>query len=83
MGKAINEGAHGAAEFAQRTESNAFYLWFGIGHVENALVSASHELGICRPDFGPVFYRFLGVSAVRSFDERASSAYAVEVTWSS
>ena len=83
MAKAIYEGVHGAAEFAESTESNAFYLWYGTGRVEDAPTSASHELGICCPGFGPAFRRCLGASAARSSDKRASSAYATVVIWSS
>ena len=32
---------------------------------------------------GPVFYRYLADSAVRGSEEKAPSAYAAEVTWSS
>ena len=83
MGKAIYEDVHGAAEFAERTESNILFLWYGIARVEDAPASASHELGICCPGFGPVFFRYLGDSAARSSGDSASSAFAAEVLWSS
>ena len=79
MSKATYEDVHGAAEFAERTESNAFYLWHGIERVEDAPAFTSHELCICCLGFGPVFYRYLGDSAVRSCEEKAPSAYAAVV----
>ena len=83
MGKTIYEDVHGAGEIAERTESNGFYLWQGIGRVEDAPASASHESVICFPGFGPVFCRYLGDSAVRSSEERAPSVYAALFVWSS
>ena len=76
MRKATCEDVHGAAEFTERTESNAFYLWHGIERVEDAPASASRELIICFPGLGPVYFRYLGDSAVRSSDERAPPANA-------
>ena len=81
MGKAVNEGVHGAAKIAERTKNNALYFWHGIWRAEVSPASASHELCICCPGFGPVFCWYLVDSAVCSSEERAPSAYAAEVIW--
>ena len=83
MGKAIYEDVHGAAEFAEGIENSSFCLWHYIGRVEDSPISASHELGIYCPGFGPVYCRYLNNSVVRSSDERAASSYAVVAFWSS
>ena len=83
MGKAIYEDIHGAAGFAERTESNVFCLNCGIKRVEGAPASVSHELRICCPGFGPLFFRYFGESVVRSSEKRAPSAYAAVAVWSS
>ena len=62
MGKATYEDVHGAAELAERTESNVFGLWHGTGRVEDTHASASHEPVICFHGFGPVFCSYLGDS---------------------
>ena len=44
VGKAIYEGFLGAAEFAERTKSNAFDLLHGIGRVRDSPAPAFQEL---------------------------------------
>ena len=83
MSKAIYEDVRGAAEFAERTENNAFCLWHGIARVENTPADLFHESVVCFPGFSPVFCRYVGDSAVRSSKERAPSAYALVAVWSS
>ena len=83
MGKAISEGVHGAAEFAERTENNAFNLLHGIGRVGDAPASASHESVICFPGFVPILCRYLGDLTARSSQKRAPSVYDVVAVWSS
>ena len=83
MGKATYEEVHGAAKFAERTESCAFYLRHRTVLVEDALASAYYELVVGCPGFGFVFCRYLGDSAVRSSGKSSSPACAVEVIGSS
>ena len=79
MGKAIYEGVRGAAEFAERTKSNAFDFWHSIKRIGDSPAPASPKSGICCPGFGLVFCRNLVDSAVCSSDERGSVACFVEV----
>ena len=59
MGKAIYEGVLGAAEFTERTKSNAFGFWHGTWRIGDTPAPASLKSGICCPGFGPVFCRNL------------------------
>ena len=83
MGKAIYEDVHGAAEFAERTKSNTFISGMAFSALRirplpppTNCASAAPALALCSAGY------FVD-SAVCSSEERAPSAYAVEVIWSS